>query len=140
VTERTWFDGDLPAVATDRLAVLVGGAAGSFLSPDDLDVPLTFEGTRAAGTSLGSGVVLVLDDTVDLGRLLMRIAAFFRDESCGQCVPCRVGTVRCWALTISGRLFCFPGWLLCFRAGSASLVGLSASGRLSERGTTWPTW
>jgi NADH-quinone oxidoreductase subunit F len=75
-------------------AVLVGGAAGSFLSPDELDVPLTFEGTRAAGTTLGSGVLLVLDDTVDLGRLLMRIAAFFRDESCGQCVPCRVGTVR----------------------------------------------
>jgi NADH-quinone oxidoreductase subunit F len=75
-------------------AVLLGGAAGSFLSPDDLDVPLTFEGTRAAGSTLGSGVVLVLDDTVDLGRFLMRIAAFFRDESCGQCVPCRVGTVR----------------------------------------------
>jgi len=75
-------------------AVLVGGAAGSFLAPDELDVPLTFEGTRAAGTTLGSGVVLVLDDTVDLGRLLLRIAAFFRDESCGQCVPCRVGTVR----------------------------------------------
>jgi NADH-quinone oxidoreductase subunit F len=75
-------------------AVLVGGAAGSFVSPDDLDVPLTFEGARAAGTTLGSGVVLVLDDTVDVGRLLMRIAAFFRDESCGQCVPCRVGTVR----------------------------------------------
>ena len=75
-------------------AVLLGGAAGSFLSPDELDVQLTFEGTRAAGTTLGSGVVLVLDDTVDLGRLLMRIAAFFRDESCGQCVPCRVGTVR----------------------------------------------
>jgi len=72
----------------------VGGAAGSFLAPDELDVPLTFEGTRAAGTTLGSGVVLVLDDTVDLGRLLLRIAAFFRDESCGQCVPCRVGTVR----------------------------------------------
>jgi NADH-quinone oxidoreductase subunit F len=75
-------------------AVLVGGAAGSFLSPAELDVPLTFEGTRAAGTTLGSGVVLVLDDTVDLGPFLMRIAAFFRDESCGQCVPCRVGTVR----------------------------------------------
>ncbi|HET7368451.1 MAG TPA: NAD(P)H-dependent oxidoreductase subunit E [Gaiella sp.] len=75
-------------------AVLLGGAAGSFLGPDELDVPLTFEGTRAAGTTLGSGVVLALDDTVDLARLLMRIAAFFRDESCGQCVPCRVGTVR----------------------------------------------
>jgi NADH-quinone oxidoreductase subunit F len=75
-------------------AVLMGGAAGSFLGPDDLDVPLTFEGAREAGTTLGSGVVLVLDETVDVPRLLMRIAAFFRDESCGQCVPCRVGTVR----------------------------------------------
>jgi len=75
-------------------AVLMGGAAGGFLGPDDLDVALTFEGARAAGTTLGSGVVLVLDDTVDLPRLLQRIAAFFRDESCGQCVPCRVGTVR----------------------------------------------
>jgi NADH-quinone oxidoreductase subunit F len=43
---------------------------------------------------MGSGVVLVVDDTVDLPRMLMRLAAFFRDESCGQCVPCRVGTVR----------------------------------------------
>jgi NADH-quinone oxidoreductase subunit F len=75
-------------------AVLLGGAAGSLLGPDELDGPLTFAGTRAAGTPLGSGVVLALDDTVDLARLLMRIAAFFRDESCGQCVPCRVGTVR----------------------------------------------
>jgi NADH-quinone oxidoreductase subunit F len=75
-------------------AVLVGGAAGSFLGPGDLDVPLTVEGTREAGTTLGSGVVLVLDETVDLPRLLLRIAAFFRNESCGQCVPCRVGTVR----------------------------------------------
>jgi NADH-quinone oxidoreductase subunit F len=75
-------------------AVLMGGAAGGFLGPGDLDVPLTFEGTREAGTTLGSGVVLVLDGTVDMPRLLMRVAAFFRNESCGQCVPCRVGTVR----------------------------------------------
>ena len=75
-------------------AVLLGGAAGGFLRGDELDVPLTFEGAREAGTTLGSGVVLVLDDTVDLPAVLVRIAAFFRDESCGQCVPCRVGTVR----------------------------------------------
>jgi NADH-quinone oxidoreductase subunit F len=43
---------------------------------------------------MGSGVVMVVDDTVDLPAILQRIAAFFRDESCGQCVPCRVGTVR----------------------------------------------
>lgn len=78
----------------DLSAVLLGGAAGGFVGPEDLDLALTFEGTRAAGTTLGSGVVLVLDDTADIPRLLTRIAAFFRDESCGQCVPCRVGTVR----------------------------------------------
>jgi NADH-quinone oxidoreductase subunit F len=75
-------------------AVLLGGAAGAFVGPDGLDVPLTFEGATAAGVTLGSGVVMVLDDTVDLAPFLLRIAAFFRDESCGQCVPCRVGTVR----------------------------------------------
>ncbi|MDX2603738.1 NAD(P)H-dependent oxidoreductase subunit E [Streptomyces caniscabiei] len=79
----------------DRLrAVLLGGAAGGFVRPDELDIPLTFEGTREAGTTLGSGVVMAFDDTVPLPRLLLRIAEFFRDESCGQCVPCRVGTVR----------------------------------------------
>ncbi|CAL9637824.1 Ion-translocating oxidoreductase complex subunit C [Streptomyces sp. enrichment culture] len=75
-------------------AVLLGGAAGGFVRADELDVPLTFEGTREAGTTLGSGVVMAFDDTVPLPRLLLRIAQFFRDESCGQCVPCRVGTVR----------------------------------------------
>ncbi len=75
-------------------AVLLGGAAGTFVTPDELDLPLTFEGTRAAGASLGSGVVMLFDDTIDLADIVLRIAAFFRDESCGQCVPCRVGTER----------------------------------------------
>jgi NADH-quinone oxidoreductase subunit F len=75
-------------------AVLLGGAAGGFVGPDKLDLELSFEATRAAGTTLGSGVVMLFDETVDLVPVLLRIAAFFRDESCGQCVPCRVGTVR----------------------------------------------
>jgi NADH-quinone oxidoreductase subunit F len=75
-------------------AVLMGGAAGAFLTPEELDVPLTFEALREAGATLGSGVVVVLDDAVDLSLVLARIAAFFRHESCGQCVPCRVGTQR----------------------------------------------
>ena len=75
-------------------AVLLGGAAGGFVGPDLLDLELSFEATRAAGATLGSGVVMLFDDTVDLVPVLLRIAAFFRDESCGQCVPCRVGTVR----------------------------------------------
>jgi NADH-quinone oxidoreductase subunit F len=75
-------------------AILLGGAAGGFVRPDELDLPLTMEDARAAKTTLGSGVVLVLDDLADLGGFLLRIASFFRDESCGQCVPCRIGTVR----------------------------------------------
>ncbi len=75
-------------------AILLGGAAGVFVRPDELDMPLTFEGARAAQATLGSGVIMAFDDTVDMTDILLRIAAFFRDESCGQCVPCRVGTVR----------------------------------------------
>jgi NADH-quinone oxidoreductase subunit F len=75
-------------------AVLLGGAAGTFLTGRDLDVPLSFEGTRAIGATLGSGAVLVLDDTADVEAILLRVARFFSHESCGQCVPCRVGTKR----------------------------------------------
>lgn len=75
-------------------AVLLGGAAGGFVSPAELDVPLTFEGTRAIGATVGSGAVVLFDDSIDLKQILLRIAAFFRNETCGQCVPCRIGTVR----------------------------------------------
>ena len=85
--------GGLTPGATLR-AVLLGGAAGSFVTADYLDLKLTFEAAREVHTTLGSGVVLVLDDKADLPELLMTIAGFMRDESCGQCVPCRVGTVR----------------------------------------------
>jgi NADH-quinone oxidoreductase subunit F len=75
-------------------AVLMGGAAGSFVGPDALDMPLTLENTRERGTTLGSGVVMAFTDEVDMADVCVRIAEFFRNESCGQCVPCRVGTVR----------------------------------------------
>jgi NADH-quinone oxidoreductase subunit F len=87
-------------------AILLGGAAGSFVTADDLDLRLTFEDSKAAGVTLGSGVVMVFDEDVDLTDIVLRIAAFFRDESCGQCVPCRVGTVRqeeALARVIKGR-------------------------------------
>jgi NADH-quinone oxidoreductase subunit F len=73
---------------------LLGGAAGAFVRANEMELKLTHEDTRAAGVTLGSGVVVAFDDTVDLQDILARIAQFFRDESCGQCVPCRVGTVR----------------------------------------------
>jgi NADH-quinone oxidoreductase subunit F len=75
-------------------AVLLGGAAGAFVAPKELDTPLTFEGTRAIGATLGSGVIMPFDDSVDLRKILLRIAGFFRHETCGQCVPCRVGAIR----------------------------------------------
>lgn len=75
-------------------AVMLGGAAGVFVGEDHLDMPLTFEDARARGATLGSGVILVFDDRTDFPDITRRIAQFFRDESCGQCVPCRVGTVR----------------------------------------------
>jgi NADH-quinone oxidoreductase subunit F len=87
-------------------AILLGGAAGCFIAPRDLDLPLTFEDTRASGATLGSGVVVAIDEQVDIASLLRIIAAFMRDESCGQCVPCRVGTVRqeeAIARLLSGR-------------------------------------
>jgi NADH-quinone oxidoreductase subunit F len=75
-------------------AILLGGAAGGFLAPDRLDARLTFEDGRAGGYTLGSGVIMAFDTETDVVDLCLRIARFFRDESCGQCVPCRVGTVR----------------------------------------------
>ena len=97
-------EGDLimaaEAATPETIAFFVRYTSGVICTPltgdrlDELDIPLTFEGTRAAGATLGSGVVLVLDDSVELPGILVRIAEFFREESCGQCVPCRVGTVR----------------------------------------------
>jgi NADH-quinone oxidoreductase subunit F len=90
----------------DPRAILLGGAAGSFITSEHLDVPLTFEGTRAIQSTLGSGVIMVFGPASDMGDAVLRIARFFRDESCGQCVPCRIGTARQEELlqrVISGR-------------------------------------
>lgn len=75
-------------------AILLGGAAGTFVTAKELDVPLSFEGVKDRNATLGSGVVLVFDAEQDMSKIVLRIAEFFRDESCGQCVPCRVGVVR----------------------------------------------
>ena len=74
-------------------AVLMGGAAGAFATEKDLDVMLSFEHLSAAGLSLGSGAVMVFDDSADMRDVLKRLAHFFADESCGKCYPCQLGTV-----------------------------------------------
>lgn len=84
-----------PLTGSGRLAaVLMGGAAGSFVGTEALDMPLTLEDTRERGTTLGSGVVMAFTDEINMTDVAVRIAEFFKNESCGQCVPCRVGTVR----------------------------------------------
>jgi NADH-quinone oxidoreductase subunit F len=75
-------------------AILFGGAAGAFATPDQLDVKLTFEDLRAASLPLGSGVVMVFDETRDLRSVLKRLGRFFAHESCGKCYPCQMGTQR----------------------------------------------
>ncbi len=75
-------------------AVLFGGAAGAFAVEQHLDVKLTFEDLRAAGLPLGSGVIMVFDETRDLRQVLAGLAHFFAEESCGKCYPCQLGTQR----------------------------------------------
>jgi NADH-quinone oxidoreductase subunit F len=75
-------------------AVLLGGAAGVFIGPDGLDMPLTYEAAKAQGVPLGSGVIQVFDETVDLREILYRLSSFFAHESCGKCFPCQIGTQR----------------------------------------------
>jgi NADH-quinone oxidoreductase subunit F len=74
----------------DVRAVLVGGAAGQFLAGDDLDRTLD----HGTDPPMGSGAIVVFDGDADMTWVVDRIARFFRDESCGKCVPCRVGTIR----------------------------------------------
>jgi NADH-quinone oxidoreductase subunit F len=75
-------------------AVLMGGAAGKFVPLDQLDIPLTPTALGPLGLTIGSGAVIVFDDTVNMWEVTRLIAEFFAEESCGQCVPCRVGTRR----------------------------------------------
>jgi NADH-quinone oxidoreductase subunit F len=73
-------------------AVIPGGASTPMLTPEQLDTPMAFETLEAAGSMLGTGAVIVMDEDtcmVDVARRLMR---FFAHESCGHCTPCRVGT------------------------------------------------
>lgn len=75
-------------------AILLGGAAGIFATKEHLDIKLTNEDLRAAGLTLGSGVVMVFDETRDLRQSLARLGRFFKHESCGKCYPCQMGTQR----------------------------------------------
>lgn len=75
-------------------AVQVGGSSCGFLTPDKLDTPVDFESMRSAGAALGSGALLVIDDSHNIVDILVGTTQFFEHESCGKCVACREGTMR----------------------------------------------
>jgi NADH-quinone oxidoreductase subunit F len=87
---------EMAGVSNERhlQSVLFGGAAGAFATFEHLDVRMTFEDLRAAGLPLGSGVVMVFDETRDMRDVLKRLGHFFAHESCGKCYPCQMGTQR----------------------------------------------
>ncbi len=72
--------------------VIPGGASSAWLTEANLDVPMDYESLAAAGTMLGSGGVIVLDETVSAVELAYKMDEFFKHESCGKCTPCREGT------------------------------------------------
>ena len=94
-TLRTLLDLAGGVARGDNLqAILLGGAAGAFVTPEQLDIKLTFEDLRAAGLPLGSGVVMAFNSHRDLRAILAQISHFFAHESCGKCYPCQMGTQR----------------------------------------------
>lgn len=79
-------------------AVQVGGTSGGFIPETLLDTPVDFDSMNSIGATLGSGAVLVLDESRDIVDVVQRIAGFFAHESCGKCTPCREGTMRLYEI------------------------------------------
>jgi NADH-quinone oxidoreductase subunit F len=83
-------------------AVIPGGSSVPIMAADEIDVGMDYEAFAAAGTMLGAGSVIVMDDTTDLVKQVRRMVDFYSHESCGQCTPCREGTT--WAARILRRI------------------------------------
>ncbi len=117
----------------DLQCVLLGGAAGHFVGPAELDLALSHEATRDAGLSLGSGAVMAFNQSQSLPSILVSLAEFFEEESCGKCFPCQLGTRR--QLELLERAA--EGWIsaedqlllqdVIFTMTEASLCGLGAT-------------
>ena len=82
-----------PPEGREFKGVIPGGSSVPFLTPDKFDTPLDYESLQAAGTMLGSGGVIVLDDRACIVKSTLRLMEFYRHESCGKCTPCREGTM-----------------------------------------------
>ena len=91
------------AGGAELAAVQPGGASSNFLGPERLDVPLDFATLAAAGSMLGSGALVAIAEGTDLLAAATNVLRFFRDESCGKCVPCRVGSAKAYQLLSTGN-------------------------------------
>jgi len=83
-------------------AIIPGGSSVPVLTADEVDTPLDFDAMAKAGTMLGSGAVIVIDDRACMVQLGLRVAQFYMHESCGKCTPCREGTR--WMVQILRKL------------------------------------
>ncbi len=79
-----------------------GGSSSPILKAEDLDIPYDFESIAEAGSMLGSGSIIVVDDSIPIVSVLLRLAQFYHHESCGKCSPCREGTN--WTVRILERV------------------------------------
>ncbi len=79
-----------------------GGSSSPVLTGDDLDIPYDFDSMAKAGTMLGSGAIIVVDDSTPILDVALKVAKFYRHESCGKCTPCREGTN--WTVTMLERI------------------------------------
>jgi len=79
-----------------------GGSSAPVLTSSDLDVPYDFDSVAKAGSMLGSGAIIVVDDSTPILDLAMKVARFYEHESCGKCTPCREGTN--WTVKMLGRI------------------------------------
>jgi NADH-quinone oxidoreductase subunit F len=83
-------------------AIIPGGSSTPLLMPEQLDTGLDYESIAAAGSMAGSGAVVIIDDRTCMVQLALRVAEFYRHESCGKCTPCREGTR--WGVEIIRRI------------------------------------
>ncbi len=86
------FGGGLTEDAGELKAVIPGGLSVQFITPDQLDTPLDYENLAKQGSSLGSAGVIVIGANQSMVEVARRTVAFYREESCGKCTPCREGT------------------------------------------------
>ena len=79
-------------------AIIPGGASTPMLTPDQIDVPMAFETLNQVGSELGTGAIIVMDETTCIVEAVRRLSKFFAHESCGKCTPCRIGSQRIYEI------------------------------------------